>query len=190
MDKSSNWYVATSGTLPIVSGNSGSVNLTMTGSGGYGLFVANNGDMYYHDRDNREVTMHSLNTTSSNPVMYISEPCESLFIASNNTLYCSTRVMHQVVTKSLDNPTNALTIVAGTGCAGSASGMLNNPNGIFVTLDFSLNVADTSNDRIQHFAHRSKNATTVAGNGTPGSINLRSPMAVSLDGNEIGRAHV
>ena len=166
-----------------MSAHNGSVNLTTVGAGGYGLFVTNNGDMYTYDKSNNEVTIRSWNTTISNPVMFIGEFCVGLFVDTNNTLYCSASGMHEVVTKLLDTSKNTLQIVAGTGCAGTASDMLNNPIGIFVTRDFSLYVADNGNGRIQHFVHASTNATTIAGNGAPGTINLQDPMAVSVDGN-------
>ena len=183
VSKNNTWYVASSYNTLIRSGISGSVIPTTIGPGGYGLFVTDNGDIYTYDGTKTEVTMRSGNTASSDPVMFISESCLSLFVNTNNTLYCSASDMHQVVTKSLNNPTNTLVTVAGTGCAGTAADMLYYPAGIFVTLAFTLYVADNDNHRVQHFLHGSRNATTIAGNGAPGTISLHYPLAVSLDGN-------
>ncbi|KAF9758246.1 RING finger protein nhl-1 [Nosema granulosis] len=108
--------------------------------------------------------------------------CFGLFVDINNNLYCSQRDSHQVVSKSLNSPANALTIVAGTGCAGSDPNMLNIPYGIFVTINLDLYVADWGNDRIQLFRSGQLNATTVAGNGSTGTISLNRPRGVVLDG--------
>ena len=65
-----------------------------------------------------------------------------LFIDINDYLYCSMRDLHQVVTKPLNSISNQLTIIAGTGCSGSISNMLNGPHGIFVDINLDLYVAD------------------------------------------------
>ena len=88
-----------------------------------------------------------------------------------------------VLSKSLGNTTNSFTAVAGTGCTGSALDKLASPFGIFVDLNFNLFVADKDNDRIQRFQPGQSNGTTVAGNGTPGTIALSRPTHVVLDGN-------
>ena len=59
--------------------------------------------------------------------------CAVLFIDINNDLYCSQDNQHQVLKRSLNDPTKATSIIAGTGCSGSAPYMLSSPNGIFVT---------------------------------------------------------
>ena len=115
--------------------------------------------------------------------MFVNNDCRGLFIDTNNTLYCSTSNMNQVVARSLDNPRDSLRTVAGTGCVGPASDMLHSPRGIFVSLNFSLYVADYDNNRIQRFFPGQPNAVTVAGNGASGSITLHHPAAVVLDGN-------
>jgi hypothetical protein len=91
------------------------------------------------------------------------------------------RDAHQVVTQSLNSASNALTIIAGTGTAGSSSNMLYYPEGIFVDINFDLYVADFSNCRIQLFRAGQLNATTVAGNGAPGTITLSCPSGIVLD---------
>ena len=115
--------------------------------------------------------------------MFISQFCRDLFVDQNNTLYCSVTDMHQVVAKSLDDPTNTFTMVAGTGCYGLASDQIASPAGIFVDMNVSLYVADKDNHRIQKFVYGSKYGTTVAGSGASGTINLNHPIDIVLDGN-------
>jgi tripartite motif-containing protein 71 len=91
--------------------------------------------------------------------------------------------LHQVVAKPLKSNPNTLTVVAGTGCLGSASNMLNSPQGIFVDINLDLYVADSYNNRIQCFRSRQFNATTVAGSGASDTIILNHPTGVVLDGN-------
>ena len=115
--------------------------------------------------------------------MVISTCCQALFVDQSNSLYCSVSDVHQIVTKSLNDPTNTLSIVAGTGCSGSGPDMLSIPSGIFVDLSSSFYVADRNNHRIQYFAYGNRNATTVAGNGASGTFYLNYPRDVVLDGN-------
>ena len=124
-----------------------------------------------------------MNATSGVALMFIGGKCQSLFVDMNNTLYCSVSSINMVLSKSLGNTTNSFTAVAGTGCTGSALDKLASPFGIFVDLNFNLFVADKDNDRIQRFQPGQSNGTTVAGNGTPGTIALSRPTHVVLDGN-------
>ena len=148
--------------------------------GGYSVFATRNGDVYsfYNNKVNRWL----VNATSMAAVMLISSTCQGLFVDMNNTLYCAIYSVHQVVAKQVDDSTNALRVVAGTGCPGTSSSMLYYPCGIFVSLGFTLYVADSSNHRIQRFSQGSRNATTVAGTGAPGTITLLYPRSVVLDG--------
>ena len=108
--------------------------------------------------------------------------CAGIFVDLNNNLYCSTHYQHQVVSQSLTDPSSPLTIAAGTGCSGSASNMLDEPFGIFVTTSLDLYVADSRNDRIQLFRRGETNGTTVAGNRSSGTtFPLRRPTGVVLD---------
>ena len=152
------------------------------GYGGHCVMVTDNGDMYSYDDDNTQVTIRTVNSTSSSPVMIISDRCDDLYVTTNNTLYCSAGWMDQVVTKSLNDPTNTLSVVAGTGCHGSGPDSFAHPVGIFVTLNLSLYVADSENNRIQRFHSGETNATTVAGDGAPSTITLNYPADVVLDG--------
>ena len=177
------WYVADESYNPILSGIGGSAIPTTIGYGGHCIIVTDNGDVYTYDDDNNQVTIQTPNGTNSSSVMIISDRCDDLYVTTNNTLYCSIGGMDQVVTKSLTDPTNTLSIVAGTGCVGSGSDTLAHPAGIFVTLNLSLYVADCYNSRIQLFHYGQANAMTMAGDGAPGTISLNTPTDVILDGN-------
>ena len=72
-------------------------------------------------------------------------------------------------------------LVAGVGCAGLLPNMLHHPRGVFVDMKFNLYVADTSNDRIQRFAHGEANGITVMGFGAAVRFLLRRPTSVVLD---------
>ena len=93
----------------------------------------------------------------------------------NTSLYCSMGAMNRVVRQ-------VNVVVAGTGVNGSASNQLRSPAGIYVDKGFNLYVADMGNDRIQKFSYGQLNGTTVAGNGSVGTISLNRPQAVVLDG--------
>ena len=116
--------------------------------------------------------------------MNICQQCWDLFININNVLYCSLSERHQIIAKSLNNDANLLTIVGGTGSAGSTPNALNNPRGIFVNTNFDLYVADCGNDRIQLFPSGKLSATTIVGNGSLSiTITLNCPTSIILDGN-------
>ena len=183
VDKQNTWYVGHDGLNRILSGTEGGVNLTEMGYGVQCPFVSDNGDMYVYTYDITSVIIRPMNGASSTPVMVVSTQCDDLFVDVNNTLYCSIGGMSQVITKSLDDSTNTLSIVAGTGCYGSDSDMLAYPAGIFVDLNSNLYVADRNNHRIQYFAYGNRNATTVAGTGAPGTITLNIPIDIVVDGN-------
>jgi len=105
-----------------------------------------------------------------------------IFIDINNTLYFSATNKHKVLSKPLSSSSNILTIVAGTGVAGNAPNMLNNPFGLFVDVNFDLYVADHENNRIQLFRQGQQNAITVAGSGSLNvTITLNRPIHVVLD---------
>ena len=60
--------------------------------------------------------------------------------------------------------------------------MLNDPRGIFVTINMDLYVAEYLNSRIQLFRPGQVNGTAVAGSGSVGTIALTGPTGVMLDG--------
>jgi tripartite motif-containing protein 71 len=163
----------------------GAINLSkiiaVNASSPYGLFIKSSGDIYVDNGNNGQVDKWSLNASSGVPAMYVTTMCLGLFIDINNTLYCSSESLQQIVSKSLDDILNAPRTVAGTGCAGSASTMLNSPRGIFVDSNFNLYVADFGNNRIQLFRFGQLSGTTVAGNGASGIIFLSGPADVVLD---------
>jgi hypothetical protein len=161
----------------------GSINFTKIISGDlnnpYSLFVTIAGDIYVDNGQNGRIDMWTSNATNSTPVMYVNSTCYGLFIDVYDNLYCSMFVLHQVVMKLRNNSTNTSTIIAGTGCPGSASNMLNNPVGIFVDTNLNLYIADSDNNRIQFFMVGQLSGTTIAGNGV--SISLHYPTGITLD---------
>ena len=181
LTKNNTWYVVTSGSGNIRSGTEGSANPMVGTLSGYSIFVAGDNNVYTYDSSNYQVIKLSMGMSISQPVMFMTGSCQDLFVDTNSTLYCSLYEMSQVVSKSLNDPTNTMKIVAGTGCYGSASNMLYSPNGIFVDFNFTLYVADSNNNRIQRFGAGQMNAATVAGNGAPGTITLNYPTDIILD---------
>jgi hypothetical protein len=164
----------------------GSINFTKIISGGlntpYSLFVTIAGDIYVNNGYmSGRVDKWTSNATNSTPAMYVSSACFGLFIDVYDNLYCSICVHHQVVMKSLQSSVSTSAIVAGTGCAGSASNMLDCPEGIFVDINLNLYVADSNNNRIQFFVAGQLIGTTKAGNGTSGTISLAFPTGITLD---------
>ena len=182
LTKHNRWYIVLDECDQITSGIEGSANSVTSALGGYSIFVAGDDNLYSYDCSNNQVNMWSMNLTRSQPVMFMSDYCGDLFVDTNSTLYCSIQSMHHVVSKSLNDPKNTLTMVAGANCYGSASNMLSSPNGIFVDLNFTLYVADSGNNRIQRFNSSQVNAITIAGDGAPGTINLSYPVDIVLDG--------
>ncbi len=149
----------------------------------YSLFATTSDDMYvdtYYWIGG--VSKWTLNSTIGVPTMYTCGSCYDLFVDISNTLYCSMGDYHQVITKSLNNPSNSLKMVAGTGNAGPTSEMLWNPRGIFVDINFDLYICDCGNDRIQLFRSGESNGTTlVGGNLATTTIILICPIAIVLD---------
>ena len=123
------------------------------------------------------------NTTVGVPVMLINDACYSLFVDSNDFLYCSLTNSHQIRKISLNSShPNQTAVAAGTGVCGLTSRSLCSPRGIFVDSNSDLYVADASNDRIQWFPFGQLNGTTIVGNGSSlSSIALRGPTSVFID---------
>ena len=149
---------------------------------GFSIFVASNDDIYVSNGPSGRVDRWLVNATSSVSGMYINADCYSVFIDINNTLYCCASDINIVVSMPIDDASNKLTLVAGKSCAGSSPDTLKSPDGIFVDINFTLYVADSDNDRIQMFLPGQMNATTVAGSGAPGTIDLHCPTGVVLAG--------
>jgi hypothetical protein len=181
-------YVAATFLNQILMWSEGSNTVTWNASNGlnhpYGIFATINGDVYVDNGyANGRVDKWALNTTNSVVVMNVTSRCISLFVDTSNTLYCSNDNEHKVVKTSLDTDSNIATVAAGNGTPGSGPYMLYYPNGIFVDVKFNLYVADYTNNRIQFFRPNQLNATTVAGNGAPGTITLACPAGIVLDVN-------
>ncbi len=175
-------YVADRGNNRILVWLNDSINSMTIMSGNlsspYGIFVSISDDIYIDNGyPNGRVDKWTMNTNNSIPVMHVGQACFGLFVDINDTLYCSMRDLHQVVTKPLNSTSNVLRMVAGTGCNGSYSNMLNNPYGIFVDINFDLYVADCGNNRIQLFPSGQLNGTTVPEIGPSGTtITLSCPI--------------
>ena len=171
------WRNASSNLMSIIS-----ANLSNPAS----VFVTANGEIFADGGSSTEgpVARWMSNGTrlSSFISFYDCSKCDGLFIDTKNNLYCSQQNLHQVVRKSLNYPSSTLSIVAGVGLAGSDDYMLTYPVGIFVTTMLDLYVADSYNHRVQLFRSGENNATTVAGNGSVGTIGLDCPSGVTLDG--------
>jgi sugar lactone lactonase YvrE len=179
-------YVANQANSRILMWFEENINATTTISGNlsspFALFVTSAGDIYVDNGyANGRVDEWAMDANTSVPAMYICQQCYDLFVDISNTLYCSMYNSHQVVSKSLNSVSNALTIVAGTGAAGSTANALYCPYGIFVDINFDLYVADANNNRIQLFSLGQSNAKTVAGNGALGTVTLSWPTGVVLD---------
>jgi hypothetical protein len=147
----------------------------------YTLFVTPQGDIYIDDWSHDQVHVCRENATGCFSTLNINGGCLSVFIDTDDSLYCSVRFTNYVNKRSLNSSDTLVTTVAGTNCAGYQPHMLYQPRGIFVTINFDLYVADAGNNRIQCFQPSQLNATTVAGSNAPGTIQLRYPTAVMLD---------
>ena len=147
------------------------------------IFVTVKGDIYLSGRyPYNRVSMWRENVNGPLSTLNISEGCFSVFVDMNDSLYCSFYNYHKVIKRSLNNSDNELTTVAGTSCAGHQPDTLYYPRGIFVAGSFDLYVADCNNHRIQRFHPSQLNGSTVAGREVSGTIELRYPTAVMLDG--------
>ena len=146
-----------------------------------GMFVTTNNDVYVSNSAENRVDIWFSNASISLPAMLVHGNCYSLFIDSNNTLYCCVGDLSFVVSMPINDTTNTIKLIAGQGCAGSESDMLSSPRGVFVDFHFDLYVADCGNNRIQKFQSGQRNGTTVAGCGASGTMNLSGPTGVVLD---------
>ena len=180
-------YVANQANGGIVVWSGGNVlptkNISTNLTNPYSLFVTTAGEIYVAgDNPVGRIDKGTLNSTIDIPTMYTCNKCYDVFVDINNNLYCSMNQLNQVVTKSLNSLSNALTIVAGTGIAGYTSNMLNFPSGIYVDINLDLYVADKGNDRVQLFRSGQLNGITVAGNGSANiTITLNHPTGIVLD---------
>ena len=140
------------------------------------------GDIYINNWAYSRIDVWRESSNGPISTLNIGYGCLNFFIDTNDSLYCSLQSYHKVIKRSLNSSNTQLTIVAGTGCAGYQPYALYYPHGIFVAFSFDLYVADTQNHRIQRFQPDQLNGTTVAGRDAPGTMDLRFPTAVMLDG--------
>ena len=147
------------------------------------IFVSEQGDIYVDGGSTKQIVKWTPNNDTGIVVINTTTECLGLFIDVNNSLYCSGDNQPNVMKVSLNSSQYSWTIVAGTNTSGSALDKLSHPNGIFVTADFDLYVADCFNNRIQRFHLGQSSATTVAGNGAAVTISLSLPTGVTLDAN-------
>ena len=145
------------------------------------LFVSSASDFYVNYGDDGQVNKWKATTNSFETVAQFCDTCFAIFIDVNDTIYCSMKYHHQIVTKLLHSNLNMITVFAGVGIEGSEAHMLHYPHGIFVNINLDLYVADTSNDRIQLFRSNTVKGTTIA--GIPNTISLNNPTSVVLDAN-------
>ena len=113
------------------------------------IFVTSDGDIYVDggNFDNRVDKWH-FHTAHSEIVMSINGSCTGLFLDVNNSLYCSATNNHLIMKMKLNDSKSSSIVVAGTGCPGPVTNMLDHPHGIFVDKELNLYVADTDNNKI------------------------------------------
>ena len=141
------------------------------------LFVTLNGDVYFeHKSTSGRIDKWPSNAANSEFVTKFSGNCDGLFIDINNSLYCSIRQNHRVDKISLNSNSSATVTVVG-----SASNQLFTPWGIFVDTQLNLYVAEINNHTIQMFRPDQTTGKTVAGQGTPNGLQLRTPTDVVVD---------
>lgn len=148
------------------------------------IFVAIDKNIYISDFITKEVQKLTLNAAESIFITNFRHDCYGLFVDAANYLYCSMTFDHIVLKISLDDDTNGLIHVAGTGVEGSTANMLNQPCGIFVDINFHVYVSDCKNNRVQRFESNQRDGVTVAGNINAPSLHLQCPVAVFLDADD------
>ena len=148
----------------------------------YSVFATITGDIYAHNRFlSDRIDQLIENATASTIAMYVDGICHGIFVDIYDRVYCSLGDFHKVIKRASNDDINASIVVAGTGVSGFALDMLDTPQGIYVSVWFSLFVADSANNRIQLFRATQLNGSTVVGNGAPDTITLDSPTGVVVD---------
>jgi sugar lactone lactonase YvrE len=144
------------------------------------------GNVYAADTNNykiRQITPTGLVTTIANGVSGKNitglnfDPTGNLFYTDSNggCLYELPNVQRLSTNPSIQVPGTAVTLVAGSGVAGSADGLgaaatFNNPHSIYPAPDGFIYVADYGNHKIRRI-DASGNVTTFAGTGVGGFAN-------------------
>ena len=163
------------------------LNLTSSPGTIYSLFATPNGKIFagiFTPSNVSEIHMWVPNEMNSTILTTTTTFCAGLFVDDVDRLYCSLRKAYSIIMLQLNDSTNTSSSIAGGSEVGNTSDLLNSPAGIFVTNDYQLYVADSSNNRIQLFLPGHSNATTVAGMGAPGTVALSLPWDVVLDAHE------
>ena len=157
-------------------------DISLSSSFPLSVFATSNGDIYVDNKSNgRRVERWTLDNRASVAIENTPGKCFGLFVDQNDSIYCSLGDFHRVIRAAKNEPNRSVTI-AGNGSNGSVSNMLNEPNGIFVDLNFTLFVADCRNHRVQRFFLNERNGHTVVGSGSSHSITLSCPRSVVIDG--------
>ncbi|CAF0824469.1 unnamed protein product [Adineta ricciae] len=190
-------FVDTSNTIHTTDHNSHSIRMwlqgnddatetiTINSSNPRSIFVTVNGDIYVDNGQNKRVDKYSVHRRNGMPAMSVNveDRCFGIFVDTNNMLYCSIRDYHQVAKRSLyDDATRSVAAGSEEKVSGSSLQLLNKPNGIFVTANFDLYVADAGNDRIMKFSVGYKDGQAKAGNDETNKLNY--PTGIILDFDE------
>ena len=186
VDIYNNLYVASKEWHRVIVWRNGSTlpsrDIFLSSSSPRSVFVTSNGDIYVDNVSNgRRVERWTFDNKTTTAIENTPEKCFGLFVDQNDSIYCSLGDHHQVIRAAKNEPNRSVSI-AGDGTQGAASNMLNEPNGIFVDLNFTLFVADCRNHRVQRFFLNEKNGYTVVGTGNSHSITLNRPRDVVVDG--------
>ena len=146
------------------------------------IFVTVNGEISLDNGQlNSRVDRWRVNSTGAVSAMIVPDSCRGLFIDLRENLYCSLGSLHFVLRRSLMDPGNRTTIVAGNGTAGSALNQFNVPIGLVVDFHRTSFVADCNNNRVLRSFANELNGTIVVGSGAVETIDLNSPSGLALD---------
>lgn len=157
--------------------------ISYTLNNSYSIFAADTGQIYVGiNISQARIEVYSQNLSQWSILTNISADCYSLFLDITGTLYCSIQNEHKVVKISLNNSGNPIVgVAAGNGTAALAAHTLNYPQGIYVSMNMKLYVADCSNNRIQSFTPGNMNGITEFGAGFSANISLSCPTSIVLD---------
>lgn len=158
-------------------------NVSISTSKPWNVFVTDD-NIYYGYEWNSTNGIRKL-TSNHISVLETCLYCYDIFVDIYNNIYCSLNSGHQVIRKSLNNGSDRVQVVAGTGYAGSTSYTLDGAGGIFVDTNSDLYVADHFNSRVQLFPSGQLEGITVVGSGSYSpTITLNRPTGVILDANK------
>ena len=145
----------------------------------FGMFVVSTGEIYVNYGAGRVDKWKSKVDTYETVAQFCSH-CWAIFISVNDMIYCS--MVISIVTKSLHSNSSTLTVIAGTGVAGSEANMLTMSRGIFVDINLDLYVTDCWNHRVQLFRSGTIDGITLL--TTSNTLKNFYPTDVVLDANQ------